>query len=132
MKKVLFTNISSENFTYKWNGEPQTFKAGSTYLLDVALAIHFAKHLIDRELTKMGKDTNTPPLRTEMTSKIISPAAEQNYEIQEVKKANIEEVIASTVEDELEDEEEETQEVDGAKKRGRGRPKKVEDEFEGK
>lgn len=49
-----FTNFSNEDFIGVWNKEQFKFKAGETMLLQGYLADHFAKHLIDRELGKLG------------------------------------------------------------------------------
>lgn len=48
----LFRNFSNEDFTWSWNGVPQTFKAGSEIYMDDSLAEHYAKHLVDREIQK--------------------------------------------------------------------------------
>jgi hypothetical protein len=52
MKTVLFTNWTSEDFTYTFGGEEFSFKAGSSSYLQDYLAEHFAKHLANRELHK--------------------------------------------------------------------------------
>lgn len=62
---VLFTNWTNEDFTWKWDGQPYTFKARSTETINAGtrehnegLARHFAKHLTDRELNKRGIPTD--------------------------------------------------------------------------
>lgn len=62
---VLFTNWTNEDFTWKWDGQPFTFKARSTETINAGtrehnegLAQHFAKHLTDRELNKRGIPTD--------------------------------------------------------------------------
>jgi hypothetical protein len=57
---VIFENISSDDFTGKWNSIPYTVKAGETQKLPQYLARHLAKHLATRELgaTVMDKDPN--------------------------------------------------------------------------
>src|ERR1041384_2134839 len=65
---VQFLNWSSEDFTWTWNSIPRTFKAGEAVYLDKGLADHFAKHLVDRELNKLGIRTNDP-MRLEMEAK---------------------------------------------------------------
>lgn len=54
MKTALFHNFTTEDFTGYWNGVPQTFKPGEKKYLPEYLAAHFAKHLTNRELIKMG------------------------------------------------------------------------------
>lgn len=53
-----FKNFSNEDFTWKFDGIPFTFKAGQEMYLESFKAVFFAKHLIDRELNKLGKLTN--------------------------------------------------------------------------
>ena len=60
MEAISFHNFSTEDFTWKWDGIPYTFKAGSTMFLEDFKAKHFAQHLVDRELDKMGLPTNSP------------------------------------------------------------------------
>ena len=52
VKTVLFTNFSDTAFTHTWNTVPYTFQPGVTIMVEDWKADHFAKHLIDRELTK--------------------------------------------------------------------------------
>lgn len=58
MNAILFTNWTNEDFSHTWNNEPYDFKKGSSMLLPSYLAEHFAKHLVDRELQKMGLTVN--------------------------------------------------------------------------
>jgi len=51
-KAMLFTNWTDEDFTYTWDGVEYDFKAGQSIYLQDYLAMHFANHLIDRELNK--------------------------------------------------------------------------------
>lgn len=66
MQAKKFKNWSSEEFTWKYDGVPHTFPAGMEIFLESPKADHFAKHLVDRELNKLGKPTNSP-MREELT-----------------------------------------------------------------
>lgn len=66
MQAIQFTNFSTEDFTWKFDGIAYTFKAGQTMFLEDFKANHFAKHLIDRELDKKGYSTGDVKRRTEM------------------------------------------------------------------
>jgi hypothetical protein len=61
MKTALFTNFSNEPFTGYWNGKPKKFEAGQSLWMPDYLAKHFAKHLTNRELLKLGKERDTSP-----------------------------------------------------------------------
>lgn len=53
----LFTNYTTEDFTHAWDGKFQTFPAGKTVpISNDALAEHFAKHFINREIIRDKKD----------------------------------------------------------------------------
>ena len=72
---IVFYNWTDEDFTWKWNNEPFFFKAKTETpffnipsKLQVSLRSHFAKHLVDRELTKMNKMMEDP-LRAEMEAR---------------------------------------------------------------
>lgn len=56
-----FTNFSNEDFIHTWNGIPYTFPAHSVKFMEFGLANHFAKHLINRELLKHGRENDTSP-----------------------------------------------------------------------
>lgn len=58
MQAIQFTNFSTEDFTWKYDGIPYTFPAGSTMFLEAYKAEHFAQHLVDRELDRKGIPTN--------------------------------------------------------------------------
>lgn len=58
MTSVMFTNWTSEDFTWTWNSVPYTFKKGQPIYLEDYLAKHFAKHLVDRELFRQDKQIN--------------------------------------------------------------------------
>lgn len=61
MQNATFHNFSIEAFTGYWNGKPKTFKAGERVYMPAYLAEHFAKHLANRELIRIGKETYTSP-----------------------------------------------------------------------
>lgn len=63
-----FTNFSNEDFTWAWGKEPYTVKANETILLPCYLADHLAKHLINRELGKLGIATDRQTERDKMMS----------------------------------------------------------------
>lgn len=58
MKAVNFYNFSTKDFSYTWDGEVFDFPAGETVKLQEYLALHFAKHLVDRELNDAKVATN--------------------------------------------------------------------------
>ena len=68
MEAIKFKNWSNEEFRWKWDGVEHVFPAGMEIFLETPKANHFAKHLVDRELNKLGKPTNSP-LRDELTAK---------------------------------------------------------------
>jgi hypothetical protein len=53
-----FVNFSTVSFTHSWDSVPYTFEPGKVYMLEDWKADHFAKHLVDRELMRMGKQVN--------------------------------------------------------------------------
>lgn len=63
MKTSLFTNFSTEAFTGYWDGKPKTFAPGQSLYMPDYLASHFAKHLVNRELLKLGFERSTSPKR---------------------------------------------------------------------
>lgn len=63
MKSAQFTNFSTEVFTGFWDGKAKTFKPGASMYMGDYLAKHFAKHLVNRELLKLGKERSTSPKR---------------------------------------------------------------------
>jgi hypothetical protein len=103
MEAKSFKNWTVEDFTWKFDGIPYTFKAGQEMFLEDFKAEHFAKHLTDRELTKGGFHTNNEEKRHELTAKcfptseIVTPVEALNInETKKVKKAK-------KVEEEFED-----------------------------
>lgn len=52
VQAILFKNFSDKEFTWSYDGVPYTFGVGQEMYMEDYKAHHFAKHLIDRELTK--------------------------------------------------------------------------------
>jgi hypothetical protein len=71
MRPVQFTNFTQEDFIAKFNGQAWTFPAGKSIMLESEKACHFAKHLVDRELHKIGKQVSDM-LQHEIIKKISS------------------------------------------------------------
>ena len=61
MSTALFTNFSTEEFIGHWDGKPRKFAPGESLYMPDYLAKHFAKHLTNRELIKVGKERDTSP-----------------------------------------------------------------------
>lgn len=59
-KAIIFKNFSDEDFTHTWDSVPYTFKAGQEIFMEDWKALHFAKHLVQRELNKLNRPTNDP------------------------------------------------------------------------
>lgn len=63
MEAIKFKNYTNEDFTWSYNAVPHLFKAGQEIYLEDFKAKHFAKHLVDRELNKVGTLTNNVTAR---------------------------------------------------------------------
>lgn len=50
-----FTNFTSEDFTYYWDGKARTIKAGKSKFMPEFLARVSAKHLVNRELQRKDR-----------------------------------------------------------------------------
>lgn len=61
VKILKITNFSDEIFTHTWNKVPYTLKPGEYRFMEAGIANHFAKHLINRELLKNGRENDTSP-----------------------------------------------------------------------
>lgn len=61
MKTAIFTNFSNEPYTGSWNGKLRKFESGESQPMPDYLARHFAKHLTNRELLKLGHERSTSP-----------------------------------------------------------------------
>lgn len=71
MKAVKFRNYTDHDFSWKYDGIEYTFRAGETMFLEDYKAAHFAKHLIDRELGKLGISTGTLSERTKLEQQCL-------------------------------------------------------------
>lgn len=93
MEAKKFKNFTSEDFTWKYDGIPYEFKAGQEIYLEDYKADHFAKHLIDREMNKLGLVTNNMTERKRLeaecfpTAEVVTPleALNLNEEVKEKK-----------------------------------------------
>lgn len=65
MKTALFVNFSDEAFTCSWDGKEYTFAPRERKFMQDFLAAHFAKHLANRELLKLGHENATSPKKPE-------------------------------------------------------------------
>lgn len=61
MKTAYFHNFTDEPFIGMWDGRKKVFKPGAKLLMPESLAAHYATHLANRELIKMGEFTSTSP-----------------------------------------------------------------------
>jgi len=66
MNAVKFKNFTNEDFSWKYNGVEYYFRAGEEIFLEEDKAQHFAKHLIDREMNKLGLVTSNKVKRQEL------------------------------------------------------------------
>ena len=49
-KQAQFKNFTTQDFTWKYGGVSYTFEGGCVYNVPAELALHFAKHLAQREM----------------------------------------------------------------------------------
>lgn len=108
MQARKFKNFTTEDFTWKFDGVPFTFKAGQEIYLEEDKALHFAKHLVDRELNRLnvesglhgtGKEvpTNNQKERAKFevqcfpSDEIVTPLEALNLNVEAEKEANEEE-----------------------------------------
>ena len=83
---ILFYNFSDTNFTFTYDKETYTIKAGERESFPEFLALHGAKHLVDRELIRAGKikQLNDTTVRDEMYTKILGkPTSFKKEEVKE-------------------------------------------------
>lgn len=86
MQAKQFTNFSTNDFSWKFDGVEYAFPAGATMFLEDYKADHFAKHLIDREMTIRGVVTDNKTVRNELLAKcfvvpeVVTPAEAFNIE----------------------------------------------------
>lgn len=109
MQTKLFVNFSNEDFTGYWDSTPYRIKSGQEILLEDWKADHFAKHLVDRELQKDGKQVNDQG-RDSFIAKCFPPMVEN---------------------EEMADMPEETKLLNQRKKPGRPKKEEKEESFEG-
>lgn len=60
VKPINFTNFSNEDFVGVYSKKQYRIPKEKTLLLPAELACHFAKHLVNRELHKLGLQVNDP------------------------------------------------------------------------
>lgn len=86
MEAKQFINFTNEDFTWSYGGMAYTFKPNQPMFLENYKADHFAKHLIDRELNKMGVPTNNVAERAKLEKKcfpsdeVVTPLEALNIE----------------------------------------------------
>lgn len=68
--KTVF-NPTTSNFAWKWNGKEYKIPKGDSITVDIFIAEHLAKHLIDQILTDKGIPTNAEEKRKEWTKKVL-------------------------------------------------------------
>lgn len=117
-KSVLFVNWSQEDFAHPslggnddhamWDSQPFAIKSGEKIVLPEYLAMHFAKHLADRELYKVGLSFGSPQKSSFMQKCIKDPVEHEskleleidilnkNVKKEEIKKEIVEEEVKST------------------------------------
>jgi hypothetical protein len=74
MEAKLFKNFTEQDFSWKFDGVPYSFKAGQEIYLEDFKAEHFAKHLVDAELQRLGVQTSDVVKRTELTARCFPVA----------------------------------------------------------
>lgn len=120
MKALNFYNFSSEDFTYTFDSVPYTFKAKQSMYMEDYKAYHFSKHLVDRELNKLGIPTNMTAKREEL-GKLCFPedvelAPAVALDLEEKKKVKTTKKVEKEFEDLEETPDETEEEVKGVKK----------------
>ena len=105
MEAKQFTNFTKEDFTWKFGGMSYTLKAGQTMFLEDYKADHFAKHLIDKEMNRMGIPTNMMAKRAELeklcfpSDEVVTPIEALNIEETKKKVAKSKKVVEPEFED---------------------------------
>ena len=72
-EETLFKNFSDEHFAWKFDGVEYEFKAGEVKPMTKAEALHFAKHLVDREMLRdkiKTNDASRPTYEAKATEKV--------------------------------------------------------------
>lgn len=75
METKLFVNWTKEDFIGYWDSVPYRIKSGAQIYLEDWKADHFAKHLVDLELHRQGKQVNDPR-REELVAKCFGVVEE--------------------------------------------------------
>lgn len=77
-RKFIFSNWTDEDFVGTWAGVDTLIKKGETKEFDMSLAFHFAKHLVDREMSRAGKSNllGVPEERAVFEDKTIAEIGE--------------------------------------------------------
>lgn len=82
--RFAFTNITDEEFTSYWGGQPIKIKAGQTVELTHHLAVKLTKELVDKIIlgaAKLDKDAQKDPYyRSPMAGNLGVPAYRKQYE----------------------------------------------------
>lgn len=63
--------VSTVDEHCKWDNVPDSFEPGASRYMEDWRAEHYAKHLINRELDKIGKPLSDVTLRAEMMKKCV-------------------------------------------------------------
>lgn len=104
MEAKKFKNFTNESFSWKWNGIEHSFPSGMEIFLEADKALHFAKHLIDRELNRTNTPTNNLSERARLeklcfpTDEVVS--SEEAIDINEKAKAKVKKASKKKVEEE--------------------------------
>lgn len=80
MQTKTFVNFSNEEFIGYWDSVPYRIKPGQAVMFEDWKAEHFAKHLVDRELQKLGKEINDQS-RQSFVDKCFVAEVEENEEL---------------------------------------------------
>lgn len=93
-RRFIFTNWTNEDFPSTFNGEVKIIKSGESVELPMFKAYLFTKHLVDRELIRMGKDNS-----------LSSPEARKPYEDKTIVEitAGIESSAISKIKEQIEE-----------------------------
>jgi len=74
---IVFCNIHKQDFTFNFDGNPYTIKSGETRFFPRFLAIHGAKHLIDKILNEQKQKTSLDNLRQKLGKQILLGLADK-------------------------------------------------------
>ena len=87
---IVFTNFSDETFVCSWDGTPYTFAPGQAMMVEDWKAYHFAKHLANREMQKLDKNSMflQDPRRNTLIAKALP--GEKSLEVEDESKLTTE------------------------------------------